>query len=709
MASKIKMNNAEKQYWSQRDFLVDLLKQLPAHVFWKNKDGIYLGCNDIFAKSLGFSSAEEIVGKNDYDLPVQKEQSDAYCKDDQQIMRSQQAKINIEEEQTFPDGKKVCLLTSKVPLLNQNNEVMGILGIYYDMTVRKKLEKDLKKAKGKAEAANHAKTEFIANMSHDIRTPLNGVVGMAELLEKMGASDQDREYGEMIHIAAQRLLELLNGILDIVSADHVNEDNLYMETFNLPDELRNLCGLMQVSTQAKGIELTLEMGPKLPRYIVSDRVKLHRILQNLLGNAIKFTHQGDVKLQAQLLSVENSFANIQFSITDTGIGIPKEQINKIFDRFFRVTPSYEGTYQGHGVGLYIVQKFVRLLGGSKVQVESKVRQGTRMHFSLKLKLGKAKNVKMTEPFQEKSTKKTSGLIAKIPEKPLSKPVAPQSLPRGCPQILFVEDNTISMKAGQALIQNEGCEVHAAESAEAAIKLFKEQAFDLVISDSGLPGFQGDEMASAFRHLENISGRKPTPIVALTAHAGEAVKANCLQAGMNKVYLKPLDSALAKNIIAEWLKPGSLKLKKIIQKKQTEIQKPATCRLGRDLPNIEKELFQLEQYALIDEKDGIKKLGDKSTFRKGLEMTLNQILPEEITNMKEAYLVEDWEKVEKIAHKMKGGSLYCGTVRMTYACQYLERYLKAGHRDEMKALYRQLMAILEQTKQAIQTWLDQNPK
>jgi len=569
MSSKIKISNTEKQYWSRRDFLVDLLKQLPAHIFWKNKDSVYLGCNDVFAKSLGLSSAEEIVGKSDYDLPVKKEQNDAFCEDDRQIMKTKHPKLNIEEEQTFADGQKVLLLTSKVPLLNQNNEVMGVLGIYYDITAQKKLEKDLKKAKEKAEAANYAKTEFIANMSHDIRTPLNGVIGIAELLRKIGASEQDREYGEMIYVAGKRLLELLNGVLDIVSADHANEDNLHINTFNLHDLLHNLCGLMQTSMHAKGVELTLEMDPKIPHYIVSDRIKLQRILQNLLGNSIKFTHQGDVQLQAQLLLVKDNLADIQFSVTDTGIGILKDHIGKIFDRFFRATPSYEGTYQGYGIGLYIVQKFVRLLGGGKVYVESKVDRGTRIYFSLKLKLGKAKDVTTIEPPQEKLLKKTSGLAAKTQEKPLSKPVALQPRLTGCPQVLFVEDNTIAIKVGQAIIQNEGCQVTVAESAEAAIKLFKSRMFDLVISDLGLPGFQGDEMASAFRHLENIARKKPMPIVALTAHAGEEVKANCLQAGMNKVYLKPLDSALAKNIIVEWLKPESPKVKKMIQENNSE--------------------------------------------------------------------------------------------------------------------------------------------
>ena len=156
-------------------------------------------------------------------------------------------------------------------------------------------------------------------MSHDIRTPLNGVIGIAELLRKTGASDQDREYAEMIYVAAQQLLELLDSVLDIVSADHANEDDLYLETFNLHNLLNNLCELMQASTHVKGIELTLKMHTGLPRYVVNDRIKFQRILQNLLGNAIKFTHQGDVQLQAKLLSIQNNLAEIQFSVIDTGI------------------------------------------------------------------------------------------------------------------------------------------------------------------------------------------------------------------------------------------------------------------------------------------------------------------------------------------------------------------------------------------------------
>jgi two-component system, OmpR family, aerobic respiration control sensor histidine kinase ArcB len=130
--------NDQNRYWTQRDFIVDLLKQLPAHVFWKDRNSIYLGCNDIFARAFGFLSPDEIIGKSDYDLPIKKEQSDAFRQDDKEVMESREPKLNIQEEQIFPDGRKVFLLTSKVPLVNQENEIMGILGIYYDITELKK-------------------------------------------------------------------------------------------------------------------------------------------------------------------------------------------------------------------------------------------------------------------------------------------------------------------------------------------------------------------------------------------------------------------------------------------------------------------------------------------------------------------------------------------------------------------------------------------
>jgi two-component system, OmpR family, aerobic respiration control sensor histidine kinase ArcB len=264
-------------------------------------------------------------------------------------------------------------------------------------------------------------------------------------------------------------------------------------------------------------------------------------------------------------------------------------------------------------------------------------------------------------------------------------------------ILLVEDNAIASKAARILLQDLGCCVQTADNAETGISLFKSQYFDLVIADLGLPGIQGDEMTNLLRYWEKIFQKNPTPIVALTAHADDQIKNNCLLAGMNQVYMKPLDKPLLENIL-KWARKSSPTSDGIKEEKKVFEG------LGRDLPNTESELFQLEKYPIFDEQEGIKQSGGKEMLREALSMSIEDIIPTEITNIEAAYLIQDWENVQKIAHKLKGGSLYCGTIRMTYACQYLERYWKAGHRKLLEELYQQFMTVTEQTEQAISRWL-----
>lgn len=689
------LNEKEKQDKIIR--LETLLENMPCNVYWMDENCTMVGCNQNVLSMLNMTK-EEYVGKTYEELSEiahwPKGLAQKLKGDDQKVLRSGQPIYGIEDPPLpHADGTCLHLLTSRVPLRNSQGKVVGVAGISVDVS-------ELKNARIKAEAANHAKTEFIANMSHDIRTPLNGVISVAEILRKMGHSQQDQEFGEMIYVASQRLLELLNSVLDVATLEHVDENDIHIETFNLHKLLRHLCGLMQASTHANGIELKLEMDKNLPHYLTSDRLKIQRILQNLLGNAIKFTQMGYISLKVESLTKSKNHAQIRFCVTDTGIGIPEHQQDQIFDRFFRASPSYEGVYQGHGVGLYIVKKFVTLLGG-EITVHSGVGKGTQVCFSLKIKLGKAEDVKLasTQKITSIKRKVTKNVIAEpeIKVQPALKAPSKEKPSSNSPQILLIEDNVIASQAAQILLQNLGCDVKAAENAEMAISLFKNHHFDAVIADIGLPGIQGDEMASLLRYWEKIARKKPTPILALTAHADDKIKNNCLLAGMNQVYMKPLDKSLLENILT-WTKKE--------KNKETDICLPQEG-LGRDLPATESELFQLEKYSILDETEGIKQSGGKSQLHEALRMTIEQILPEEITNIEEAHLIHDWEKIQKIAHKLKGGSSYCGTIRMTYACQFLERYWKAGHRKALEDLYIQFMNVIEQTQQTIHHWLDSN--
>lgn len=372
-----------QQFWLESDFILELLKQIPAYIFWKDKDSVYLGCNNAFAHSLGLSSPEEIIGKTDYDLPVKKVESDAFRQDDQQVMASKKPKLNIEEYQTFIDGRKVVLLTNKVPLLDKNGDVIGILGIYHDITERKKREKELQDAKEKAEVANKTKTEFLEYMRHDIRTPLTGIIGFAGSIKNEAMDPKIKEYARNIAASGEALTDLLNAILEEIKVSSGEIPGL-KKKFSLQKKLNEIILLNQSGALHKKIELLIDYDSAIPEYLIGDSARISRVVLELVTNALNFTHAGYVKLSTQLARDDEESVIIKIIVKDTGIGIAPEKQQDIYLRFKRLNPSYEGIYKGYGLGLSVVKQFVDDLNG-EIYVESDIGVGTKFIFVVKLK------------------------------------------------------------------------------------------------------------------------------------------------------------------------------------------------------------------------------------------------------------------------------------------------------------------------------------
>lgn len=364
----------EQRYWKERDFVVDLVKQLPSFVFWKDKNSVYLGCNDLFAQSAGLSTPDEIIGKTDYDLPWEKYQSDLYRADDQQVITTKIPKLNIEEPQTLPDGKQIILLTSKVPLLNKTGEVIGVLGIYTDITDRKNMEISIREAKEKAETISQAKTDFLANMSHDVKTPLSNMIGLTEALA-LELTGESLKLANYILKAGQQTMLFFDNCIELSKLDHF-EISTSIEIFDLKKEIDRITILLDPAKKLKNLAFNIEYDDNIPKHLLGARSAIYRILLNLLGNAFKFTEHGSITLRAKLTEESTpEKATVEIQVEDTGIGIPQNKHKIIFDRLTRLTPSYEGRYEGNGIGLYLVDKLVKALGGN-IQVQSKEGKGS---------------------------------------------------------------------------------------------------------------------------------------------------------------------------------------------------------------------------------------------------------------------------------------------------------------------------------------------
>lgn len=261
-----------------------------------------------------------------------------------------------------------------------------------------------------------------------------------------------------------------------------------------------------------------------------------------------------------------------------------------------------------------------------------------------------------------------------------------------PHILLVEDNLIALKIAEALVKQAGCSYSSAANGEFALQLIKVMDFDLIITDLGLPGISGNQLTQIIREWESALQKKTVPIVGLTAHTLKEEEQRCLEAGMNKLIIKPLRLPLLQKLIKQFIAMDQQ------DKKQNK------GKLDLDLPESEVQLFSLDHYPLLDIEKGIKSLGNKEILKDLIALMCAEAIPEDLLSIQNAYQEKNWEQIENLAHKMKSGAIYCGTVKMQYACQFLERYSKAGHFILLEELYQQLIGTVEKTKKYLEHWL-----
>lgn len=536
----------EQKFWLESDFVFELLKQIPAYVFWKDKNSIYLGCNNAFAYSLGLSSPAEIIGKTDYDLPTTKETSDAFRADDRHVIESRKPKLNIEEYQTFSDGRKVALLTNKVPLLDKHNNVIGVLGIYHDITERKNREEDLRIAKEEAEAANKAKTMFLANMSHDLKTPLSGIITTAEILAQLITDLECKNFAEDIRLSGLRLLDFMVEIIEVSKLETKNISHSNTR-FRLKDLINDIVVLMKPALADKPYQLEINYDENIPTYLIGDRFHLNQIILNLVSNAVKFTKAGFVRINAQQLKKSNQKSIIKIDIIDSGIGIPKDKQSIIFDQFTRLTPSYEGVYKGSGLGLYIVKQYIEAMHG-EIHVESEENKGSTFTCILPLKksLLQTENEDGSENVIEPKAASPGVKEMKKQDKPISESTFSKEV-----KILLIEDDPIAAKAAQWILQSLNCSVDVANTGNDALRMYDSHKYHLIYLDLGLPDISGIEVALRIREIESETKNR-TPIIALSAHVNNEIKEGCLKAGMDDVFSKPLIANQALKIIQERL-------------------------------------------------------------------------------------------------------------------------------------------------------------
>jgi len=392
-----------------------------------------------------------------------------------------------------------------------------------------------------AEAANRAKTLFLATMSHEIRTPLNGVLGFADLLAESGLVGEQRDYLEVIRESGATLLGLINDILDF---SKIEADRLELEVapVRVREVVERALTLARPRALAKNLQLRAVIHPAVPSHVKTDATRLGQILLNLIGNAVKFTAEGEVSVEVRPLELRVSeedatnpgveSMDLHFSVRDTGIGIPPDRLSRLFKPFSQVDSSTTRRYGGTGLGLAISKRLCELMGGG-IHVESTPGFGSAIHFTVRVE-----------------TVRGADLVEAPPRSPalLNGPNEGLVDPPPCLRVLLVEDNRVNQLLAASLLKKHGCTMELAEHGQKALDWLRKESFDLVLMDVSMPEMDGLEATQRIRAGECGPGPSEMLIIAMTANAAAGDREHCLEAGMDDYLSKPIEQRELANLL-----------------------------------------------------------------------------------------------------------------------------------------------------------------
>lgn len=555
---------------------------------------------------------------------------------------------------------------------NEDLKALGAMAHLFAMSVaRWRGEQELNRALQQAEQANRAKSAFLANMSHEIRTPMNGIIGMTNLLMNTSLTSEQKEFAATISSSGQTLLSLINDILDI-SRIEAGKLELDKKNFELQNIIEDTIRILQVQAAEKGLKISWNIAPGVNRCIRGDWVRLQQIMINLMGNSIKFTEKGEVRLHVQHEAKEYKqnpdLIFLRFTVQDNGIGMPKDKIKKLFRPFYQLDSSITRKYGGTGLGLVICKRLVRMMNGD-IGADSVEGKGSTFWFTAVFE--KCNQEELVEPDFKGNLKALTDNSSQteVSEEP----------------ILLVEDNATNQMVARAILNKLGYQdIDSAYNGIEALDMLGRKNYQLVLMDCQMPELDGFETTRRIRENELNSNKSHLPIIAMTALAMKGDRKKCIDAGMDDYLVKPVQPGILSEKLSKWLKNK--------QHDHNFSQTHASHATESGPVNKEEDIF--------NENDLMIRLGnDQELIREILSQFINEI-PDRMDRLKQALKNEDSSQIKIMAHTIKGLSANISAPGLRNMAAQIENLTM---KDDLQAI-KDLIPKLEQQHQSLVEYL-----
>ncbi|CAE6885761.1 aerobic respiration two-component sensor histidine kinase ArcB [Vibrio sp. B1FLJ16] len=617
----------------------------PDLIYYRNADGVFSGCNRAMEELTG-KKEHQLVGLSPWDV-YSKEIAQPIVDTDQKVFTDNQA-ITYEQWLEYPDGRKHYFELRKVPFYSKDGRHLGLVGFGRDITERKHHEESLEKA-------SRDKTTFISTISHELRTPLNGIVGLSRMLLDTQLTQEQRKYMQTINVSAITLGNIFNDIIDMDKFDR-RKLELLPEPLNFEDFVAEIESISALMAQQKGLRFDLERLSDLPKAIEVDATRLRQVIWNLVSNAMKFTKEGGVVMTVSA-DVEEDFATIIMEVEDTGIGIPEEELNKIFAMYYQVKSGKDNLHAvGTGIGLAVSKQLINMMDGD-ITVTSEEGFGSTFTVSIH-----------------------------VPVVTLDEPVIDAQRDNVHLNIFMVEDIELNVTVAKSLLESLGHSVTVAMTGQEALVNFVPEQYDLVLLDIQLPDMTGFDVAHYYReHYDNLP-----PLVALTANVLKD-RREYLENGMDDAISKPLAVNAIQSVIDKFFVDKVCKTEPV---EVTEvIEEPVPS------PVIETHLLDLDMLESYVDIVGAAPVYDSIKM-------FEEMMPDYIEVLDSNMTAKDKDGIVSEAHKIKGAAGSIGLKRIQSVAQ------KAQSPD-MPAWWENISDWVEEIKneyqndiQVLRSWLDQ---